>query len=82
MSLKRAEQVLRIESEAIIRLIPRLGNNFKKALDLLYRCKGRVVVTGMGKAGVSLCRVVWWERQDGKPTRFACRVPMKLFKEE
>lgn len=52
MSLKRAEQVLRIESEAITRLISRLGNNFLKALALLYRCKGRVVVTGMGKAGI------------------------------
>lgn len=52
MSLKRAYQVLRIEAEAIGRLRGRLDNTFLKALDLLYRCKGRVVVTGMGKAGL------------------------------
>ncbi|MBU2540612.1 MAG: KpsF/GutQ family sugar-phosphate isomerase [Candidatus Omnitrophica bacterium] len=52
MNLKRARQVLKIESEAIKRLIPRLDNKFLKALDLLYRCKGRIVVTGMGKAGI------------------------------
>ncbi len=52
MSLSRAKQVFKIESEAIVGLIARLDKNFLKALDLLYKCKGRVVVTGMGKAGI------------------------------
>ncbi len=52
MSLLRAKQVLKIESQAILRLANLLDRNFLKALDLLYRCKGRVVVTGMGKPGI------------------------------
>ena len=50
--LRRARQVLRIESEAIRRLIPRVGEAFEEALRMLLACKGRVVVTGMGKAGL------------------------------
>ncbi|MBI3319965.1 MAG: KpsF/GutQ family sugar-phosphate isomerase [Candidatus Omnitrophica bacterium] len=52
MSIQRARAVLRIEAEAIRRLIPRLGKTFERAVDLLVACKGRVVVTGMGKAGI------------------------------
>lgn len=50
--IKRAKQVLDIEAEAIKVLKPRLGNNFKKALDLILKSKGRVVVSGMGKTGI------------------------------
>ena len=52
MSLQRAKAVLRIEAEAIKRLIPRLDRRFTKAVKCLVQCKGRVVVTGMGKAGI------------------------------
>ena len=51
-SLRRAKEVLRIEAEAIQRLIPRLGQAFEDAASLIVSCKGRVVVTGMGKAGI------------------------------
>jgi arabinose-5-phosphate isomerase len=52
MSLSRARQVLKIEAQAILRLGSRLDAKFLKAVELLYKCKGRVVVTGMGKAGL------------------------------
>jgi len=52
MSIRRAREVLRIEAEAIRRLIPRVGRSFEAAIRLLAGCKGRVVVTGMGKAGL------------------------------
>jgi arabinose-5-phosphate isomerase len=52
MSIKRAKEVLRIESEAISSLIKRLDRDFKKAVELLHGCQGRIVVTGMGKAGI------------------------------
>ncbi len=52
MSIARAKQVLRIEAEAIRQLIPRVGRSFQAAVQLLIGCKGRVVVTGMGKAGL------------------------------
>jgi arabinose-5-phosphate isomerase len=52
MSIKRAREVLRIEAEAISGLIKRLGKDFQQATELLYNCRGRVVITGMGKAGI------------------------------
>ena len=51
-SVQRAREVLRIEAEAIRRLIPRVGRAFEAAVMHLVGCKGRVIVTGMGKAGL------------------------------
>ncbi|TRZ96492.1 KpsF/GutQ family sugar-phosphate isomerase [bacterium] len=50
--LKRAKEVLDIEIQAIRDLKPRLGKNFEKALNLIIKTKGRVVVSGMGKTGI------------------------------
>ena len=47
-----AKEVLLVESAAIKNLIDRLDHNFQKAIDLIFNCKGRVVVTGIGKAGL------------------------------
>ncbi|MDP2912021.1 MAG: KpsF/GutQ family sugar-phosphate isomerase [Candidatus Omnitrophota bacterium] len=52
MLKKRAKEVLRIEADAIRQLISRIGKDFEKAVELIYACRGRVVVTGMGKAGI------------------------------
>ena len=51
-ALKRAREVLDIEASAIKSLKPRVGKDFKKALDLILKIKGRVVVSGMGKTGI------------------------------
>ncbi|MBI3318953.1 MAG: KpsF/GutQ family sugar-phosphate isomerase [Candidatus Omnitrophica bacterium] len=51
-AVKRAKKVLAIERDAIDRLIRRVGKEFSGAVDLLGRCLGRVVVTGMGKPGI------------------------------
>ncbi len=47
-----AKDVLFLESEAIKNLIDHLDHNFQRAVDLIFNCKGRVVVTGIGKAGI------------------------------
>ncbi len=47
-----ARKVFETEAKAILGLIPKLDENFNKALDLLEQCKGRVIVTGMGKSGI------------------------------
>jgi arabinose-5-phosphate isomerase len=47
-----AERVLRLEAEAILGLIPRLDGEFERAVDTLRACRGRVIVTGMGKSGL------------------------------
>lgn len=52
MSLKRAREVFRIEAEAVASLANKLDHNFTQAVEAIYNCKGRVVVTGMGKAGI------------------------------
>ena len=50
--IKRAKEVLDIEVEAIKDLGTRIGQNFKQAVDLIFSTKGRIVVSGMGKAGI------------------------------
>jgi arabinose-5-phosphate isomerase len=52
MSLDTARRVLRIEAQAIQDVLARLDATFEKAVDALFACKGRVVVTGMGKSGL------------------------------
>jgi arabinose-5-phosphate isomerase len=51
-SIKRAKEVLDIEAQAIKDLKSRIGKNFEKALSLVLKTKGRVVVSGMGKTGI------------------------------
>ncbi len=51
MSIEQAKKVLRIEAEAVSRLIDRVDDRFDRAVDLVLNCRGRVVVTGMGKSG-------------------------------
>ncbi len=47
-----AREVLRIEAEALERVRERLGPTIALAADLVYRCAGSVIITGMGKAGL------------------------------
>lgn len=50
--LREARRVIRHEAESLLELSNRLDASFCAAADLLWRCTGRVVVTGMGKAGL------------------------------
>jgi arabinose-5-phosphate isomerase len=50
--LDDGKRVLAIEARAVQTLINRLDDTFTKAVDLLARCKGKVVVSGMGKSGL------------------------------
>jgi len=52
MSLETARRVLQIEAQAIQDVLARLDANFEKAVDVLFACKGRVAVSGMGKSGL------------------------------
>lgn len=47
----RAQRVLEIEARAIMDLVPKVGEEFVEACDLCLQCRGRVIVTGMGKSG-------------------------------
>ena len=46
-----ARDVILQEAAAVGALADRLGPMFEEAVNLIYRCEGRVVVTGMGKSG-------------------------------
>ncbi len=50
--ISRAKDVLRIEAEAVENVAQNLDKSFKEAVHLIYACKGKVVVTGMGKVGI------------------------------
>jgi len=50
--LELARKVLRTEAAAILALLDRLDGRFAGAIDLLRDCRGRVIVTGMGKSGI------------------------------
>lgn len=56
-SLETARQVLRIESDAIARLVVRLDETFERVVETLAACQGRVVTSGMGKSGI-ICRKI------------------------
>ena len=50
--IERAKQVIRIEAEAVAALEGRIGENFRKAVDILNAAKGKIIVTGIGKSGI------------------------------
>lgn len=50
--IERAKEVLRIEAGAIASLVERVDEKFSRAVELLSGCRGRVVVTGIGKPGI------------------------------
>ena len=56
-ALDLARKVLKTEADAILGLIERLNGGFERAVQLLLDCKGRVIVTGMGKSGI-ICRKI------------------------
>jgi len=55
--LKLARKVLQTEAAAILELVERIDDKFDKAIRLLMNCRGRVIVTGMGKSGI-ICRKI------------------------
>lgn len=42
---------LQQEAESILQLVPRMGDEFERAVQLIFDCKGKVIVTGVGKSG-------------------------------
>jgi arabinose-5-phosphate isomerase len=65
-----ARKVLQVEADAIVSLAGRLDESFDAALDLLGACAGRVVVTGMGKAGIIARKIAATLASTGTPSLF------------
>lgn len=68
--LQRAADVLRNESAGILSLIDRLDDNFVRAVDLIQRCTGKVVVTGVGKSGHICAKIAATLASTGTPSFF------------
>jgi len=50
--IEEAKRVLRVEARSILDLVERVDESFLKAVEILYHCKGRIVLMGMGKSGL------------------------------
>lgn len=70
MSLETARRVLKIEAQAIQEVLSRLDSAFDHAVDLLFACKGRVVLTGMGKSGIIARKISSTLSSTGTPSFF------------
>src|SRR5258708_17547991 len=70
MSLDTARRVLKIEAQAIQDVLARLDASFEKAVELLFACKGRVVVSGMGKSGLIRRKISPTLSSTGTPSFF------------
>ncbi|MFA6599712.1 MAG: KpsF/GutQ family sugar-phosphate isomerase [Candidatus Omnitrophota bacterium] len=68
--LVTARRVLAIEARAIQRLSGRLGKDFEAAVKLLAACRGRVIVTGMGKPGFIARKIAATLASTGTPSLF------------
>lgn len=69
-SLDEGKRVLAIEARAVQALIDRLDDTFAKAVDLLYGCRGKVVVSGMGKSGLVGQKIAATMASTGTPAFF------------
>lgn len=58
------------ESQAILDLIPQLTHDFDEAVDLIYKCKGRLIVTGVGKSGHIGAKIAATLASTGTPSFF------------
>ncbi len=65
-----AKEVFDIEANSILRLKENIGENFDKAIEILYNCKGRVIVTGMGKSGLIGKKIAATLSSTGTPSYF------------
>ena len=68
--LAMADRVLRLEAESIGGLRSRLDDRFVRAVELMHGCRGRVIVTGMGKSGLIGRKIASTLASTGTPAYF------------
>ena len=68
--IDQAKKILRIEADAVDALINRIDNSFVEAIDIMYSCSGKVVVTGMGKSGIIGKKIAATLASTGTPALF------------
>jgi len=50
--IKKAKEIVKKEADELLSLQKRIGGNFVKAVEAIYNCKGKVIVSGIGKSGI------------------------------
>ena len=70
LSRQYAARCLRDEAQAVLDLIPQLDNNFERAVSLMYHCRGKVIVTGVGKSGNVGAKIAATLASTGTPAFF------------
>ena len=65
-----AKQSLEDEAQALLELIPQLDENFDKAVNMIYNCKGKIIVTGVGKSGHIGAKIAATLSSTGTPAFF------------
>ncbi len=65
-----AKQCLEDEAQALLELIPQLDGNFDKAVNMIYNCKGKIIVTGVGKSGHIGAKIAATLSSTGTPAFF------------
>ena len=70
MVLDEAQEVLEIEAQGILNLIPKLGADFEKAVEAILNLRGRVIITGIGKSGLVARKIVATLNSTGTPSLF------------
>lgn len=63
-------QAIKDEAEALLDLIPKIDRNFEQAVDLMLNCKGKVIVTGVGKSGHIGAKIAATLASTGTPSFF------------
>lgn len=69
-SREYAIQCIKDEAEALLELIPQLDDQFDKAVEMIYQCKGKVIVTGVGKSGHIGAKIAATLSSTGTPSFF------------
>jgi arabinose-5-phosphate isomerase len=70
IDLSLARKVLQTEADAIRSLIASLDGSFERAVHVLLECKGRVIVTGIGKSGIICQKIAATLSSTGTPAMF------------
>lgn len=65
-----AERCIKEEAQAVLDLLPQLDVNFDKAVSLIYNCRGKVIVTGVGKSGHIGAKIAATLSSTGTPSFF------------
>jgi arabinose-5-phosphate isomerase len=68
--LEQGKKVLQKEAAVILKIAAQLGDEFIRAVDILYACRGRVVTTGMGKSGLICKKISATLSSTGTPSFF------------